>query len=191
MAQTDARAGFRLPWNTERSNSEQTETDVEHAEAVAAETEQVDAPASDAQWGTAEHGASTDPETPTGEAEYEAPTAVIDEATETATSEAAASNAPRKPQSKFMTDLTKAMQVAAEEARGRTLAQFQAEAKAHVEQIHARSATEAEAAPSATSVILPRRQGRRHSGPLRSRPPMPARGRRSGRRRARGQRTAG
>jgi hypothetical protein len=143
MAQTDARAGFRLPWNTERSNSEQTETDVEHAEAVQAETEQVDGPAADAQWGTAEHGASTDPETPTGEAEYEAPTAVIDEATETATSEAAASNAPRKPQSKFMTDLTKAMQVAAEEARTRTLTQFQAEAKAHVEQIHARSATEA------------------------------------------------
>ena len=27
MAQTDARAGFRLPWSSERSNSEQTETD--------------------------------------------------------------------------------------------------------------------------------------------------------------------
>ena len=27
MAQTDARAGFRLPWSSERSNIEQTETD--------------------------------------------------------------------------------------------------------------------------------------------------------------------
>ncbi len=142
MAQTDARAGFRLPWNSERSNSEQTETDVEQAEAHQAETEQADAPEADAQWGTAEHGASTEPEAPTGETEYEAPTAVIDEATESATSEVAAS-APRKPQSKFMTDLTKAMQVAAEDARARTLTQFQGEAKAHVEQIHARSATEA------------------------------------------------
>jgi hypothetical protein len=143
MAQTDARAGFRLPWNTERPNSEQSETDVEHAEALTAETEQVDAPATDAQWGTAERGASTDPETPTGEAEYEAPTAVIEEATETATPAGAAPNSPRKPQSKFMTDLTKAMQVAAEEARARTLTQFQAEAKSHVELIHTRSATEA------------------------------------------------
>ena len=27
MAQTDARAGFRLPWSSERSNIEQAETD--------------------------------------------------------------------------------------------------------------------------------------------------------------------
>ena len=143
MAQTDARAGFRLPWNSERSNSEQTETDVEQAEAHMAETEQADAPAAEAEWGTAEHGTSTDPETPTGEAEYEGPTAVIDEASETAASAtAAASAAPRKP-SKFMVDLTKAMQAAAEDARTRTLTQFQADAKAYVEQIHARSASEA------------------------------------------------
>lgn len=140
MAQTDAKAGFRLPWNSERSTSEQTETDVEQAEANQAETEQADAPVSNG-WGKTEHDESTDSLAPTGESEDEAPNAVIDEATETAASNETA--APARKQTKFMADLTKAMQVAAEEARGRTLSQFQGEAKAYVEQIHARSATEA------------------------------------------------
>ena len=48
----------------------------------------------------------------------------------------------RKP-NKFLADLTKAMQAAAEEARGRSLAQLQADAKTHVESIHGRSSTEA------------------------------------------------
>jgi hypothetical protein len=47
----------------------------------------------------------------------------------------------RRP-SKFMEDLSKAMQVAAEQARTRTLGQFQADAKAHIEQIHGRLTTE-------------------------------------------------
>ncbi len=140
MAQTDAKAGFRLPWNSERSNSEQTDTEVEQAEANQAETEQTDAPASTG-WGTPEAGTVTESEAPTGESEDEALTAVIDEATETAASTEAAPTA--RKQTKFMADLTKAMQVAAEEARTRTLTQFQAEAKAYVEQIHARSASEA------------------------------------------------
>ena len=42
-----------------------------------------------------------------------------------------------------MADLTKAMQAAAEDARGRALSQLQADAKTHVETIHGRSATEA------------------------------------------------
>jgi hypothetical protein len=49
--------------------------------------------------------------------------------------------ATRRP-SKFMEDLSKAMQVAAEEARTSTLGQFQADAKAHIEQIHGRLTTE-------------------------------------------------
>jgi hypothetical protein len=44
-----------------------------------------------------------------------------------------------------MADLTKAMQAAAEDARGRALAQLQADAKTHVETIHGRSSTEAAA----------------------------------------------
>ena len=138
MAQTDARAGFRLPWNSERSNSEQTETEVNEAQAQQAEADQATEEASATPWG-ADNNASTESEVPTGEPENEAPAAMTSDAPETT---AYAAAAPRK-QSKFMTDLTKAMQVAAEEARARTLTQFQAEAKTHVEQIHARSATEA------------------------------------------------
>ncbi|HET9456721.1 MAG TPA: hypothetical protein VFO78_05235 [Candidatus Limnocylindrales bacterium] len=48
--------------------------------------------------------------------------------------------AVRRP-SKFLADLTRAMQAAAEEARALTLAQFQADAKTYVEKIHDRSAT--------------------------------------------------
>lgn len=47
----------------------------------------------------------------------------------------------RKP-SKFLADLTRAMQVAAEAAREATLGQFEAEAKAFVENIHGRSSSE-------------------------------------------------
>jgi len=139
MAQTDARAGFRLPWNSERSNSEQTETDVEQAQAVQADAEPATDDAPVTHWGT-EDTTSTDSEAPTGEPDNEAPAAMTSDAPETTAQ--TGSTSPRK-QSKFMTDLTKAMQVAAEEARSRTQTQFQAEAKAHVEQIHARSATEA------------------------------------------------
>lgn len=137
MAQTDARAGFRLPWNSERSNSEQTETEVEQAQAQTADAEQATDEAPTNPWGV-EGNASTESEAPTGEPDNEAPAAMTSDAPETT----AQSAAPRK-QSKFMTDLTKAMQVAAEEARSRTLTQFQGEAKVHVEAIHARSATEA------------------------------------------------
>ncbi len=137
MAQTDARAGFRLPWNSERSNSEQTETEVEQAQAQTANAEQATDEAPSNPWG-AEGNSSTESEAPTGEPENEAPAAMTSDAPETTHAAAA----PRK-QSKFMTDLTKAMQVAAEEARTRTLTQFQGEAKVHVEAIHARSATEA------------------------------------------------
>ena len=137
MAQTDARAGFRLPWNSERSNSEQTDTEVEQAQAQTTDAEQATDAAPFNAWGT-EGTSSTESEAPTGASDNEAPAAMTSDAPETTHATAA----PRK-QSKFMTDLTKAMQVAAEEARTRTLTQFQGEAKAHVEQIHARSATEA------------------------------------------------
>jgi hypothetical protein len=139
MAQTDARAGFRLPWNSERSNSEQTETDVDQAQAAQADAEPATDDAPVTRWGTEETN-SPDSQVPTGEPDNEAPAAMTSDAPETTAQ--AGSTAPRK-QSKFMTDLTKAMQVAAEEARTRTLTQFQAEAKAYVEQIHGRSATEA------------------------------------------------
>ena len=50
--------------------------------------------------------------------------------------------APKKP-TKFLADLTRAMQTAAEASRASTMEQFQTEAKAHIETVHARSADEA------------------------------------------------
>ncbi|HEX5825086.1 MAG TPA: hypothetical protein VFY18_11565 [Candidatus Limnocylindrales bacterium] len=55
---------------------------------------------------------------------------------------AARAHSGKKP-SKFLADLTKAMQTAAEDARGLALSQLQADAKNHIEQIHGRSSTEA------------------------------------------------
>jgi hypothetical protein len=47
-----------------------------------------------------------------------------------------------KRPTKFLADLTRAMQAAAEEARAQTLSQLQADAKAFIEEIHARSASD-------------------------------------------------
>lgn len=142
MATTDARAGFRLPWSTERSNSDQTETDQLNATEIAES-------ATDAAEGNVATD-SPDGVAPAPEDPKSAPAAETEaeQATETphASSESATTGAPQTPAkkpSKFLADLTKAMQVAAEEARSRVLTQFQADAKSHVEQIHARSAEEA------------------------------------------------
>ena len=133
MAQTDARAGFRLPWNSERSNIEATETDQVDGEratepaatdawpttdqAPASETPAAEQAADGVEWGGNGHSASAAPATP--------PPPVH-----------------RKP-SKFLADLTKAMSTAAEEARTRTLTQFQAEAKEYIDAIHGRRSSEA------------------------------------------------
>ncbi|HET8784921.1 MAG TPA: hypothetical protein VFM38_04755, partial [Candidatus Limnocylindrales bacterium] len=62
----------------------------------------------------------------------------------TSTSDAAApAPAPSRKSNKFMADLTKAMQTAAEAARGDVLEKFNADAKAHIEGIHASTADEA------------------------------------------------
>jgi hypothetical protein len=136
MAQTDARAGFRLPWSSERSNIEQTETEstpsdvaggwpeTDAASPTDKPTDSADATVADTDWGTS--------------------TTAPDAAFGATPSDSAAAPAPRKP-SKFLADLTRAMQAAAEQERNETLAAFQAEAKAYVEKIHERSATEATA----------------------------------------------
>jgi hypothetical protein len=124
MAQTDARPGFRLPWNSERSNSEQTEID---------ETAQADGVDGGSDWQSSEDAVGVEsPET--------------GEAAETESAEAAQAVAPdAKParrSTKFMEDLSRAMQAAAEEARTQTLGQFEADAKNHIEQIHGRLTSE-------------------------------------------------
>jgi hypothetical protein len=138
MAQTDSRAGFRLPWSSERSTTESSDVQVEG-----------DGEVSNG-WASAEGATGTTDTTPaadptvTAEGDTVNDTQTALEPTETAAAVEPARPAPRKP-SKFLADLSKAMQAAAEEARNGTLAQFQADAKSHVEQIHERSATEAAA----------------------------------------------
>ena len=133
MAQTDSRAGFRLPWSSERSTDS---TDTQPSDADAATESDMDDVHAEARADA--DGASTE-NALTGLGW--APTPVAD-ATPVGHADPASGGTGRKP-SKFLADLTRAMQAAAEEARGLTLSQFQADAKLHVEKIHERSATEA------------------------------------------------
>ncbi len=146
MAQTDSRAGFRLPWSSERSTSESAElqqAETEH-DTTATDWPTVDpltsadvdaAPQPEGSSGAPDDGSRPEPEAP----ESPETAAAVETPAETSRPTTA-----RKP-SKFLADLTKAMQAAAEDARTRTLTQFQGEAKAYVEQIHGRSSTEAAA----------------------------------------------
>jgi hypothetical protein len=131
MAQTDAKAGFRLPWSSDRQTSDTFDGDSQAA-ANGGWPSEDGSPSN----GTATIGADA--------------SATVDPwATPASTSEPApAPSAPtpppagRKP-TKFMADLTKAMQAAAEDARSRAISQLQADAKTQVETIHGRSSTEA------------------------------------------------
>ncbi len=141
MATTDARAGFRLPWSSDRQSDENPDGDPSASTVASTEWPSDDAalPAADVATATATVDA------PPAAAPAEAP--VTRAGPSPAPSAPSAAPAPkpgpaRKP-SKFMADLTKAMQAAAEDARTRTLGQLQADAKTHVETIHGRSATEA------------------------------------------------
>lgn len=129
MATTDAKSGFRLPWSADRNESDT----------------QVD--------GTVGDPASGDPAQAASQHETPTMTDTAPPTTETGTDRssgaqvaqvdaATGSTLTRKP-NKFMADLTRAMQAAAEAARADTLERFGAEAKAHIESIHASTADEA------------------------------------------------
>jgi hypothetical protein len=84
---------------------------------------------------------------PTSDTSSSTDDAVVSEAVADTTpgpqaSDAGPTTTGRKP-NKFMADLTRAMQAAAETARAETLARFSIEAKQHIEGIHASTATEA------------------------------------------------
>jgi hypothetical protein len=128
MAQTDARAGFRLPWSSERPTSETT--DFEQADAI--EARELD----------------TDTETDWHATDEARVAEVARDDVADAPDDAGASSAPATPpsgrpagrkSSKFLADLTKAMQAAAEESRALAVAQFEVEAKAYIEEIRNRS----------------------------------------------------
>ena len=128
MASTDAKSGFRLPWSTDRTESDE-QADASQAEQPAVDQSQ---PQSESETPTMIETAPT----PSNEAVHEE-SAVPNQATG-----ATPAAAPTRKANKFMADLTKAMQVAAEAARADTLERFSAEAKAHIESIHASTSDE-------------------------------------------------
>jgi hypothetical protein len=146
MATTDAKPGFRLPWGADRNESEaRAETNgvapTSEARTTDQEIENPDmidaAPPANDQTAAVDEGTATDSTPEDGPA---AETASAGESSPPEGTDAAA--AGRKP-NKFMADLTKAMQGAAETAKADTLARYSAEAKAHIESIHATTAVEA------------------------------------------------
>jgi hypothetical protein len=125
MASTDAKSGFRLPWSTDRTESDE-QADASQADQPSADQSQ---PQSESETPTMIETAPT----PSNEAAQGEP----------AVPNQAGAAAPTRKANKFMADLTKAMQVAAEAARADTLERFSAEAKAHIESIHASTSDEA------------------------------------------------
>jgi hypothetical protein len=164
MATTDTRTGFRLPWSTDRAASREA-SDVSGDElAAAAPMAPVDDSAAPAlQPGetipqdtagdgvrgqeeetvtilapdTAPAFAQADPPAPASEPAAAGLGVTGDAAPVGATPGGAAQRRPTK----FLADLTRAMQAAAEQARTATLEQFRGDGTAVIEQIHARSAT--------------------------------------------------
>jgi hypothetical protein len=120
MATTDARPGFRLPWSSDQRPQPDDAADVPAADASAQESADE----------------SSQPATETAATEGNATMAESTAATETPVT-------PAKRPNKFLADLTKAMQAAAESARDEAMARIQADAKSHIEAIHERSATDA------------------------------------------------
>ena len=135
MASTDAKSGFRLPWSTDRNDA----TDP----AGEAGDQTVDqAPPQ----GAVDASAATPEASPLNVAQdqgHETPSASVADAAPSSEPPAPASAGPARKSNKFMADLTKAMQTAAEAARADVLEKFNADAKAHIENIHASTADEA------------------------------------------------
>jgi hypothetical protein len=132
MATTDARPGFKLPWGSDRTESDSTD---------AAET--------------APPGTTDEPAATVEHTDAAAPDADMNETTPDVAHQAdpwrltdqpavAAEAAPKRKPNKLMADLTRAMQTAAESARDESMTRLQTDAKAYIETVHTRSATEAE-----------------------------------------------
>ena len=130
MAQTDTRPGFRLPWTAEHgAQTDQAEPMAsETAEAASAEAPNAEAPAEGST--VAEQSTADEASTPPEEPET---SDMID---------ATATTSTRRP-TKFMAELSRAMQTAVETSRDETMARLGADAKTVVEEIHAASAVEA------------------------------------------------
>ena len=141
MATTDAKPGFRLPWGVDRSESEapaETAGDAPLGEAVTTDQENETPDMIDAAPAATDNTAVDDGSVVSETAGDHLPVGSTGDAA--ATSDDAGTG--RKP-NKFMADLTRAMQGAAETAKADTLARFAADAKNHIETIHASTALEA------------------------------------------------
>jgi len=155
MATTESRTGFRLPWSADRAPSRDGFEETSGADPSAPlggpdESDGSDVDALDTESsldtgapGEAETAAVVDPSIEgapvlMGTTELGAPTAapIADPAP------AHPAEPARRP-TKFLTDLTHAMQVAAEQARAATLEQFRVDGNAYVEQIQGRSVADA------------------------------------------------
>jgi hypothetical protein len=129
MASTDARTGFRLPW----SSDPRPDGDASDAGAD---------PQSSAEHGQpTDNTAQADPGTDREESTMTELTAT-EQGGSVASADSSGAKPARRP-SKFLADLTKAMQSAAEAAREESVSRLQADAKAAIEEIHGRSASEA------------------------------------------------
>jgi hypothetical protein len=131
MATTDARTGFRLPWSSDPRPDSDASTD---DGASPQESSPTDEQPTDT---TAQADPGTDPE--------ETTMTELTATEQASPDQVAAVEAPKPPRrpSKFLADLTKAMQSAAEAAREESVGRLQSDAKAAIEDIHGRSSTEA------------------------------------------------
>ncbi|HEY7826596.1 MAG TPA: hypothetical protein VIB99_00095, partial [Candidatus Limnocylindrales bacterium] len=160
MATTESRTGFRLPWSSEERSdkapvdrtAEATTTD-EATDAVTEATATAPAP-TDTSAEAPESGQAEATDAPAdSDSSDTVPTTASDSSPKETSVEStltaapapsrSTSAAPAKPPTKFVLDLTRAMQAAAEESRAQTLNQFQTDAKTYIEEIHSRSAVEA------------------------------------------------
>lgn len=156
MATTESRTGFRLPWSTDRAASR--EASAEAADELAADTAPEPAADTAASAAASDHHEPGVPAEATREHEEDpvttlAPGAALRPAPGQAAradgppgaaavgNPSVAATTPARRPTKFLADLTRAMQAAAEQARASTLDQFRADGTAVIEQIHARSST--------------------------------------------------
>jgi len=142
MATTESRSGFRLPWSPDRAPALDEADEPLEGEAQAVDPEPSVLPARDAE---AVQPATGHPEEPAAANEpSDAAAAPVAEPMPMAEVPVAAAAPTRRP-TKFLVDLTHAMQAAAEQARAATLEQFRVEGSTQVEQIKGRSVADADA----------------------------------------------
>ena len=130
MSQTDTRPGFKLPWTAERNDAGQPGDAPGDAPTEEPGMEMTGEPAGEGTAQPADASVAVDD-----------PTAAEEHMT-TDMTDATAITAARRP-TKFMADLSRAMQTAAESSRDETMTRFASDAKVAVEEIRTGSAEEA------------------------------------------------